>query len=89
VASNRLGSAILYGATVGCAPAVYGDPMRLAGEDRADADRIRRQWAELHGVTPDPAVAAEVAAAELGVDSVAAPAELRELLGWARVLTPA
>ncbi|BFU47274.1 hypothetical protein [Krasilnikovia sp. MM14-A1004] len=82
VASNRLGSAILYGAAAGCAPAVYGDPMRLAGEDSATADRIRRQWSELHGVHPDPVVAAASAAAELGVDSLASPAELRAILGW-------
>ncbi|GGQ74817.1 hypothetical protein [Couchioplanes azureus] len=84
VASNRLGSAVLYGAVAGCTPAVYGDPMRLAHEDRRTADRIRRQWSQLHGVDPDPVVAAEVAAAELGADSVAAPGELRALLGWSR-----
>ncbi|RZU51746.1 hypothetical protein EV385_3579 [Krasilnikovia cinnamomea] len=82
VASNRLGSAILYGAATGCEPAVYGDPMRLAGEDRATAERIRRQWPELHGVHPDPVAAAASAAAELGADSLASPAELRAILGW-------
>ena len=82
VASNRLGSAVLYGAVAGCEPAVYGDPMRLAGEDRVNAARIRRQWPELHGPDPDPVVAREIAAAELGTDSVAGPAELRAVLGW-------
>lgn len=85
VASNRLGSAVLYGALAGCAPAVYGDPMRLAGEEQANADRIRRQWPELHGVAPDPAVAGEIATAELGADRLAGPAELRAMLGWTRV----
>ena len=84
VASNRLSSAVLYGATVGCAPAVYGDPMRLAREDRATAERIRRQWPELHGPDPDPAVATEIAAVELGAESLAGPAELRAILGWHR-----
>jgi hypothetical protein len=89
VASNRLGSAVLYGAVAGCEPAVYGDPMRLAGEDKATADRIRRQWPELHGTHPAPADAAEVAAHELGADSLATPSELRATLGWTRVRVPA
>ncbi|MEV4637733.1 hypothetical protein AB0J80_10305 [Actinoplanes sp. NPDC049548] len=83
VASNRLSSAVLYGAAVGCEPAVYGDPMQLAGEVRAIAERIRRQWPELHGKSPDPVAARESARAELGADVLASPAELRETLGWA------
>lgn len=82
VASNRLSTAIMYGAVVGCAPAVYGDPMRLTGEDPATAARIRGRWPELHGTDPDPGVAAEIAAAEVGADSVPEPAELRAILGW-------
>ncbi|MFI7602635.1 hypothetical protein [Actinoplanes sp. NPDC049681] len=83
VASNRLSSAVLYGAAVGCEPAVYGDPMELAGEVRPIAERIRRQWPELHGKSPDPGAARESALAELGADALASPAELREVLGWA------
>ncbi|HWH01420.1 MAG TPA: hypothetical protein VNV66_19395 [Pilimelia sp.] len=84
VASNRLGSAVLYGAVAGCAPAVYGDPMRLAGEDPSTGGtaRIRRQWPQLHGVDPDAAAAREAAWAELGGDALAEPAELRALFGW-------
>ena len=85
VASNRLGSAVLYGALAGCEPAVYGDPMRLAHEDRANAERIRRQWPDLHGADPDPVVAREIAADELGAAAIAGPGELRALLGWSRV----
>lgn len=83
VASNRLSSAIMYGAVSGCAPAVYGDPMRLAHEDRTTADRIRRQWPELHGAETNRTEAAASAAAELGADHVAGPDELRAMLGWA------
>ena len=83
VASNRLSSAIFYGVAAGCAPAVYGDPMRLQNEDRATAERIRRQWPELHGRHPDPVVAERSAMAELGAGYLASPAELRLLLGWA------
>jgi hypothetical protein len=82
VASNRLSSAVLYGAAAGCAPAVYGDPMRLQREAVATADRIRRQWPELHGEHPDPAAARQSALAELGAGHLASPGELRAVLGW-------
>ena len=84
VASNRLGSAVLYGVAAGCAPAVYGDPMQLEREDVATAERIRRQWPELHGVNPDPVEATASALAELGDGQLARPAELRAMLGWRR-----
>ncbi|MET0416965.1 MAG: hypothetical protein ABW022_13185 [Actinoplanes sp.] len=84
VASNRLCSAVLYGALAGCAPAVYGDPMRLDGEQSAFGGqaRIEREWAEMHGAEVDPGVARRVAVAELGADRLLPPAELRRLLGW-------
>jgi hypothetical protein len=84
VASNRLCSAVLYGALAGCAPAVYGDPMQLEGERSAFGGqaRIEREWADMHGTEVDPAVAREVAIAELGADRLLPPAELRRLLGW-------
>ncbi|WP_232534315.1 hypothetical protein [Plantactinospora sp. KBS50] len=84
VASNRLSSAILYGALAGCEPAVYGDPMRLEREDPrfGGQRRVRRQWADLHGERVDPVVARQVAAAELGADRLAPPAELRRLFHW-------
>jgi hypothetical protein len=84
VASNRLCSALLYGAAAGCAPAVYGDPMQLELEDVTTAERIRRQWPELHGVDPDPVTASASALAELGAGYLAAPGELRAMLGWRR-----
>jgi hypothetical protein len=82
VASNRLSSAVLYGAAAGCAPAVYGDPMHLEKEHLPTAERIRRQWPELHGKQPDPVAARASALAELGDGYLAPPAELRLLLGW-------
>lgn len=82
VASNRLSSAVLYGAAAGCEPAVYGDPMLLEDEHRPTADRIRREWPELHGKRPDPRTARASALAELGADCLASPAELRAMIGW-------
>ncbi|WP_203788739.1 hypothetical protein [Paractinoplanes rishiriensis] len=84
VASNRLCSAVLYGILAGCEPAVYGDPMRLAGERSAFGGqrRIEREWAALHGTRVDPEVARAVAVDELGADRLLPPAELRRLLRW-------
>ena len=84
VASNRLSSAVFYGALAGCEPAVYGDPMQLERESPTfgGQHRIRRQWPELHGEWVDPAVAREVAAAELGADRLVPPAEMRRLFRW-------
>jgi hypothetical protein len=88
VASNRLSSAVMYGAAAGCAPAVYGDPMHLEKEHGPTADRIRRQWPELHGKFPDPGVARASALDELGDGYLASPGELRAMFGWsARPLT--
>jgi hypothetical protein len=86
VASNRLCSAVLYGALAGCEPAVYGDPMLLERESLTfgGQERIRRQWPELHGVQTDPVAAREVAVAELGADRLLPRAELTRVLGWHR-----
>ena len=82
VASNRLSSAIFHGIAAGCEPAVYGDPMYLDKEHRPTAERIRRNWPELHGRQVDGAAAHASAMAELGADYLASPAELRVILGW-------
>ena len=84
VASNRLCSAVFYGTLAGCEPAVYGDPMVLAGESPTYGGqaRVRRQWPELHGTRVDLAAARATVTAELGADRLARPAELRRLLRW-------
>jgi hypothetical protein len=85
VASNRLSSAIFHGVAAGCEPAVYGDPMLLDSEDQPTAERIRREWPELHGKHVDPAAARASALAELGDGYLASPAELRAILGWTAI----
>ncbi|WP_250002354.1 hypothetical protein [Actinoplanes sp. M2I2] len=82
VASNRLSSAVFHGVAAGCEPAVYGDPMQLDKEDTPTAERIRREWPELHGKHLDGPVARASALSELGDGSLASPAELRAMLGW-------
>ncbi|MCA2188681.1 hypothetical protein [Nonomuraea cavernae] len=87
VASNRLGSALFYGVSVGCDVAVYGDPMQYEDErpEYGGTARRRRLWPELHGVHVDRALAAETARSELGFDHQATPEELRRMFGWKRV----
>jgi hypothetical protein len=85
VASNRPGSALLYGASVGCEVGVYGDPMVFSVEDFSTTGgfaRIRREWPELDGPRVEPSVAGRIAHEELGLGALAHPVELNELLGW-------
>ena len=89
VASNRLSSAIFHGVAAGCEPAVYGDPMYLDKEHRPTAERVRRQWPELHGKHLDPVASRATALAELGVGYQASPAELRAMIGWTSYLPSA
>lgn len=87
VASNRLSTAIFYGASVGCETAVYGDPMMLEGDDGGSQQRIQRQWGDLIGERIDPQLSAAAAVTELGMDQLLTVPELRELLGWSREAT--
>ncbi len=93
VASNRLSSAVLYGISVGCEPAVYGDPMVLRDEDPTfgGVARIRRQWPELHGENVDIDIARAIAADELGADHIMSAPELRAVFSWSAMpsATPA
>ncbi len=84
VASNRLSSAVFYGILAGCEPAVYGDPMTLEREVPifGGPERIRREWADLHGEQVDVDTARQVAVAELGADRLVSPDEMRHLFHW-------
>jgi hypothetical protein len=88
VVSNRLTTAILYGASVGCEAGVYGDPMIYVetqaglGRVRDWDEYVRRQYPELHGVQTDAQATREIATRELGLDRLACPEELRQLFGW-------
>ncbi len=84
VASNRLATAIFYGVSVGCEPAVYGDPMELGGENPlfGGVARIARLWPEMLGKNIDMATAREITDLELGKPWMTSPTELRMLLDW-------
>lgn len=84
VASNRMGSALLYGVAVGLQPGVYGDPMVLQDEHPAfgGVARQQRMWPQMHQPYVSMAVASAVTATELGADYLAGPEEIRHLFGW-------
>jgi len=84
VASNRLTTAIFYGVSAGCEPAVYGDPMLMDGVDPnyEGKGRVPRLLPELHGTGIDLGTAREITAIELGLDHIAPPEEIREVFRW-------
>lgn len=86
VASNRVSSAIFYGALAGCEPAVYGNPMDFVGGDLrfGDADRTMRLRPEVCGARVDVPAARAAAEDELGSRHLASPEEIRQLFGWSR-----
>lgn len=84
VVSNRLSTPVFYAGHLGADIAVYGDALRLDGEDAGQNDRVRDLWPELHAQRVDPAVVRDLVDRELGVGFVRGPEDLAELLGWCR-----
>jgi hypothetical protein len=86
VVSNRLSSAILYGASVGCDVGVYGDPMLLAGEHAVygGVERQKRMWPELHQPFVPREEVVDLARTELGLNHVRTPAEIMAAFRWTR-----
>ncbi|MFG2002618.1 hypothetical protein ACGFNU_26015 [Spirillospora sp. NPDC048911] len=84
VASNRLTTAVFYGVSAGCEPAVYGDPMLMERVSPLyeGKDLVPRLYPELHGTDVDLATAREITATELGADQLVPPDELRLLFRW-------
>lgn len=84
VASNRLSTAIFYGAGLGLDAGVYGDPMEFVG-GRAGfigENLLEHTFPGLHGRFLDRDHAGTVARRELGADALMSPEELRLALGW-------
>ena len=75
VASNRLSTALLYGASVGCDVGVYGDPMIIERDHPVYGgnDRIRQLWPEMHDAAVPTATSAAMAYEELGMGHVRQP----------------
>ncbi|TWE12108.1 hypothetical protein [Rudaeicoccus suwonensis] len=85
VVSNRLGSALLYAASLGREIGVYGDPMVLQNDHAVLGGMAKqlRLFPDLHHRQVDPDVAARVSTEELGLDVLLLPGALRHTLGWA------
>lgn len=86
VVSNRLSTAIMYAASLGCEVAVYGDPMRiddpgLALEQRSDI-YASTVYPEFFAVETNVQLTQAIARRELGIDILISKSELRGLLGW-------
>ncbi|WP_417787464.1 glycosyltransferase [Stutzerimonas xanthomarina] len=87
VISNRLSTAIMYAASLGCEVAVYGDPMTIddpgLAQDQRSATFSLSAYPEFHGVKTDTTKTTQVARRELGFDILLSKSALRNLLGWA------
>jgi hypothetical protein len=84
VVSNRLGSALLYGAATGASIGVYGDPMVLENDHAVLGGMAKqlRLYPELHQPFVPDDVATAVADAELRLSRLLPPAEIVHLFGW-------
>jgi hypothetical protein len=84
VASNRLSSAVLYGASLGLQPGVYGDPMLLENEHPSFGGqaRIKRMWPEMDQPYVPLDLARQFTDTELGIENLVCPAEIREMFRW-------
>lgn len=84
VASNRLSTAVMYGAALGLEPAIYGDPMEFRGVRAGfnGAGLLEALYPEFFGTSTDPEVTQQIARRELGAHHLMSPAELRLILGW-------
>ena len=89
VVSNRMSSAVLYGATAGNEVGVYGDPMELEADHAilGGASKPRRMWPQMHQFSVPRDYAYGVAADELGLDHVLPETEIIDVFGWGDVLT--
>lgn len=85
VVSNRMSSAIMYGATAGCEVGVYGDPMALESDHAilGGVGKPRRMWPEMHQFAVPADVAYAVASSELGVEEMLSPEEVIDAFRWA------
>lgn len=84
VVSNRISSAIFYGAAAGADVGIYGDPMLLEAERAQLGGQLKplRFWPELHVSHVPAELAREHARVELGLDEMLSPAEIRDVFGW-------
>lgn len=82
--SNRMGSALLYAASLGLDIGVYGDPMTLEGDHAVlgGLEKQLRLFPEAHQAFVPRGYARQLANTELGTQELLTPDELRMLFGW-------
>ena len=82
--SNRMGSALLYAASLGLSIGVYGDPMVLDGDHAVlgGMERQQRMFPVLHRAHVPEDEAQGIARSELGLDLVLPPTVLAHALSW-------
>ncbi|WP_028709214.1 hypothetical protein [Propionicicella superfundia] len=82
--SNRMGSALLYAASLGLDVGVYGDPMAIENDHAVlgGIEKQRRLWPEMDQPFVPPADALRIAQEELGTAEMLSPAEIRYWFGW-------
>jgi hypothetical protein len=84
VVSNRLATALVYGAAVGTEVSIYGPHFHIAGiSETSSEEYLKRLWPEFYsGSAADLNRQGEIADQELGRAHLRSPEELRRLLGW-------
>lgn len=86
VISNRLTTATMYAASLGCEVAVYGDPMELNDPGLALKQRSvnfsSKKYPEFFGLKTNVEKTTEIARSELGFDIILPRDELKKALGW-------
>ena len=81
VVSNQLSTAVVYAAAEGTPTEIYGPPVTVGSLGTSVSTRTQEVWPEFF----DASAAGQresIALAELGIDNMREPAELRKLLGW-------
>jgi glycosyltransferase involved in cell wall biosynthesis len=86
VISNRLSTAIMYAASIGCEVAVYGDSMAIndpgLSQEQVSGCYAESIFPEFFGFYTDAKKTKEIAQCELGFDIVRPASELVDILGW-------
>ena len=85
VVSNRMTSAILYGASAGAEVGIYGDPMALESDHAVlgGVGKPRRIFPDMHQFAVPRQLALDTALRELGADEMLLPEEVIAAFGWA------
>lgn len=83
VISNRLATALVYGAAVETPVSIYGPHFQIAGiQETSSEEYLQRLWPEFYKETTSVPELLAIANAELGHAYLQSPEELRRTLGW-------